>query len=403
MFKQQSMRISVSILVWGAAPLAAACNVQVEPRGDTAMVVGSSGSGPTCAPDGAKCTSGSGCCSQGCPNGACGMASGSGACKPGDAPVVLASTHGHALALAIDATWVYYTKSLGTTTCGESLVMRVPKIGGTPEVFGNPNQAVVALAVDEMGVYWSDNPDYACAFPDGAGYTMFRSPKTMGESTTFPFTQDTAVREIALDATHVYWVSWGHGPIWRAPKTGGDAELVFNRGGAITVDATSIYWTWGGPNGDNVMGMAKEGGDTTELNYIPASYTGGAASYGGITNDADSVYFIQSISCMWPEDKTCISRNEVRRVSKVGTEETGTLATFFDMWPGEIAVDQENVYWTGQWFEASDKLGEVLRVKKTGGEAQVIASSPVPYDIAVDETCVYWTDFSTGEVWKGPK
>ena len=51
---------------------------------------------------------------------------------------------------------------------------------------------------------------------------------------------------MALDATHVYWTSFGNGTVNRAPKAGGEVVVLANGQNQpydVTVDATHVYWT----------------------------------------------------------------------------------------------------------------------------------------------------------------
>ncbi len=60
--------------------------------------------------------------------------------------------------------------------------------------------------------------------------------------------------------------------------------------------------------------------------------------------------------------------------------------------PYDIAVDDTHVYWTN-----FTDAGAVMRVAKEGGDAEIIESSARPRTVAVDDTHVYWGTFEVGD------
>jgi hypothetical protein len=72
-------------------------------------------------------------------------------------------------------------------------------------------------------------------------------------------------------------------------------------------------------------------------------------------------------------------------------------ATYF---PSDIAVDETRVYWTG-FTTGEVPGGTVMSVGKHGGAPTTLASgSGEPTGIAVDATSAYWADFYEGTVMK---
>jgi hypothetical protein len=60
-----------------------------------------------------------------------------------------------------------------------------------------------------------------------------------------------------------------------------------------------------------------------------------------------------------------------------------------------LAMDEQNVY-----FGAAD--GSLYRVPKSGGAAERLAGGAVQ-DVALDGTCVYWTDGAANTIFTLPK
>ncbi len=135
-----------------------------------------------------------------------------------------------AIAIAVDATNVYWTGSSGT-------VMKVPVNGGTPATLASSQDQPEAIAVDGTSVYWTNGVS-----PNGA---VMKMPLNGGTPTTLAASQNDPAA-IAVDSTSVYWTTSLGGTVMKVSLDGGTTTLLVsgqNSPQDIAVDATSVYWT----------------------------------------------------------------------------------------------------------------------------------------------------------------
>ncbi|AUX30331.1 hypothetical protein SOCE836_024340 [Sorangium cellulosum] len=321
--------------------LALGCVLEIDVPGATASG-GAGGSGATCADpssDGLRC----GACGHGCRGGLCSDA----ACQP----VVLAAAAGAPLAIAVDATHVYWTHrdtdeimsapidggeavtiaescpSFGievsatdaTWTCAElGTVYRAPLEGGEPVPLATGLNLPMGLALDATSIYVGDDS------------AVKRVPIGGGEAVQLAV--GSGSRRLEIDDTHVYWTNADASTIRKVPIGGGEDVILatgYFESHEVALDATTVYWTTPGegPGVGSVNKVPKAGG-------TPVALATGQAS------------------------------------------------------PFSIAVDGTHVY----WVNVAD--GEIKRVPVDGGEAVVVISGVSPNDLAVDGTSIYWTEES---------
>ncbi|HTQ44696.1 MAG TPA: hypothetical protein VMI75_18170 [Polyangiaceae bacterium] len=266
-------------------------------------------------------------------------------------PVVLATGPHPMTSLAVDATNVYWVDLLGS-------VMKVSKCGGVPTTLATAGTAgsgggSAGLAVDSTRAYWADDPGDVLAVPLSGG-----TPTTLATDTP-------QVMGLAVGGSDLYWVR----PfvVESIPVQGG-ALATLGMPGAITqgppaVDDTSIYWV-----GDGIFSMLRTGGAVTTLAAMPFVR--------GLAIDDANVYWCASSLSNAP----IMSTPKAGGISvTLATDQSGAFA---------FAVDGLNVYWT----DPARNL--VMKVPIAGGVPVTVASAPMLTGIVLDDTSVYWAQYT---------
>ena len=238
------------------------------------------------------------------------------------------------------------------------------------------------VVADRDGVYWA-----AAGKAIGFEGVIYMSDLDGSNAVQLATGQHWPFMGLAVDEHHVYWTNYGKvtdrdGTVMRVAKVGGTAEVV--AGGlsgpkAVAVDATHVYWT----NNDGTVTRAVKDG-SSPLEVLAQQASGKPL---GIVVDGTNVYW----------DSTA---GEIFSVPLAGGT-TQTLTTNQGA-PRFMTADLNHVYWVSQSGDVTDAGGfpVISRIGKSGGSAEIVAlsSDTGGYDIDMDTTHVYWTNFSTGEV-----
>jgi hypothetical protein len=224
--------------------------------------------------------------------------------------------------------------------------------------------AIKALALDSSHLYWID-----------IGAALVKRRPLSGSTTTV-IAGGINPASLALDATHAYWSDIGERRLYRWPKAGGTPQILATLAtgpDTIALTATHIYWVT--PAGDAIYRMLKDGG--TVETVVPGLALGPLHGPHRIAVDADAIYWLSE-------------SGTIARAPLVGGTIT-TLATGQDR-PSSLFLTSTQVYWSNRGD------GTIARVAKTGGAVTVVATSTgrEPAGLFVDGTTVGWTHYDLG-------
>jgi hypothetical protein len=250
----------------------------------------------------------------------------------GGTQIALATAQNGPVAIVVRGTSVYWVNCAHPSPGINSgcTIMKAPVSGGATTVLARNQTDVRNLAVDATGVYWGSgeycaNP--ACvSFQSGAIRTV-----TIDGGTPVDLGPAGDPVAIALDSASVYWTEPSQGLIRKMPLGGGAQTTLFSGAGtwSIAVDATRAYWL--AP--ESLMTIPIDGGSPAAIACWPAA--GAVASLSeAMTLDATSVYWTRATD-------GALMRT---RINGAGSGES-TIVTAAQS-ADHIVVDDTNVYWT---------------------------------------------------------
>lgn len=278
-------------------------------------------------------------------------------CVAGRCLAMLASTPGDAGAVAVGAGAVFWLNGIG------GAIHRVPKAGGDPETA--VSAAVTALAVDATSLYWAES-QVILKGPHGGA-----PPLTLGSGPN-------SVSRITLDAANVYFL------MHTVPKNGGLTIALGSPGDSFEVrdmatDATHVYWTKSTFDG---IGQVKRaplaGGPGQEIAWDQCGLDR-VVVWGG------EVFWTSTGTSTCPPGgllKAPVAGGEWMNVA-------GGHLTFMTQ-----DTSGSSVY--------AVSGGAIVRIPLTGGGPETVSAVAGVLGLAVDETSLYWTTAGNGvgKVWR---
>ncbi|MBN2493302.1 MAG: putative metal-binding motif-containing protein, partial [Deltaproteobacteria bacterium] len=220
-------------------------------------------------------------------------------------------------------------------------------------------------------------------------------------------------REVITDASSVYWTDIGMQELRKAPLGGGQVASLWTGqiGTPLTVDANHVYFYDEGArcvmqvdldgqnaavveaNQNEVHSLAVDSGflywishTQTQDTLFEKDLSGGSLSALAQGIQAQGTFPMHSVRVdashvFWAQGPYS-GLETIQRLDRAG----GNQVQLSAVGAYALALDQAYVY------AADNHDGEILRVPKAGGLVEILASGQqFPFDVAVDDTAVYWS------------
>jgi hypothetical protein len=247
-----------------------------------------------------------------------------------------------------------------------------------PESIGGPavDQEAIGVAVVGDWVVWST----------GFGRSLELSSVADGSRGQLALIRSNGfVTKIAADETHVYFLDYGGPSVKRASVPEGEVDVVTEVEGGmadfggIAVGADHVYFAMRSSGG--IWRAAKDLSDQDGAQLVA-----NASNPYDVALDETTVY--------WVDD----GQQQILRMpfDQIGMGEAGTVV-YQGSSLGTLTVDPTHVY-----FGDDSTLGRAVKDGQDQGIETLAAEQGTVWDIAVDETHVYWTSASNGELARVP-
>jgi hypothetical protein len=268
---------------------------------------------------------------------------------------------------------VYWTDRYG-------FVYSTPVAGGATTTLASGQDIPYGVAVDATSVYFTD---YGSTSTNGSVMKV----SIGGGAVTTLTTSERYPEGIAVDGSYAYFADYGWctacsptvcctGGIWKVPIGGGTESAVavaLSGPMNLALDASNVYFVENNSagHGAGAFRVAKTGGTPF--------YLGTGNLTGGIALDlTDTHLYITN------GDGAFGSLGSVFKLP-VGGGASTSFASGQNQ-PVGIALDSTRAYWSDEY------AGAVMSAQLSGGAPVTLASGSCTTNVAVDASCVYWTE-----------